>query len=643
VQAYRLLAHALTSGRPAIAAAMQREQQILKHHYRRPSSSKSPTTTRTNTTTSRLSVDTVRLLEIRPWHPHLSSQIHDTDDVYEWQQYDPVQQVWKGDLSSLPTVFQALPVTSSPHGDDDDDDAHETHDDDGQENDEDSMASSCPSEDTTIRTDDGDELSLDMHVNDENYGGIDADDCHDQESDKGDDKGTKQLEATPSTKATSAIVVSKWTSSSSRRRKTLSLTATSMIYGLSSRVATTTSKAATILFDAQKGRGVLTNANLTLRYVFHACTSGGFPLPNPNTSGTWRWTCPWKVDKACVYTKQRQSAEADDCGNQQQQQDNGRHSNASTVAARILLPYDDDGWTYAEEAAHFVVWNAHELCWGNLPDCSCEISSSSSSSSSASSSSSSEKQKATRRDEPNSSRMTTPAPSSPPLVFGGPKRDDDDNHDTPGGGPCLRCLRMGRSRLRPTVRRRKWVRHRVLVDYPLAVKSTQECLRLAADSATMALATQALEERLDETCRSLQQATLDHDETHQNNQRHVQYYQHKWEVQEERVKILRYGKFKRKIEELTCKQEDILPIIANPHLFLHLQRALRQSGAITNAMLLQGIHFFIDDHVRKRAPPPPLLPMTTTTTTTTMESRDAATPTTVAVTNTKRRTTSDKK
>jgi hypothetical protein len=82
------------------------------------------------------------------------------------------------------------------------------------------------------------------------------------------------------------------------------------------------------------------------------------------------------------------------------------------------------------------------------------------------------------------------------------------------------------------------------------------------------------------------------------NKTKLHLYQSKWEKQEELAKKLRYGKFKRKIAELSCTQDDILPIIANPDLFGQLQQALRQSGAITNAMLQQGIHFYIQDHVR---------------------------------------------
>ena len=115
----------------------------------------------------------------------------------------------------------------------------------------------------------------------------------------------------------------------------------------------------------------------------------------------------------------------------------------------------------------------------------------------------------------------------------------------------------------------------------------------------MRLATEELKERLMETNASYEQVQLHSKTTHKTNKSQLDHYQQTWEQHEERIKVLRYGRFKRKIEELACKQDDILPIIANPELFWYLQQALQQSGAITNAMLQQGTHFYIQDHVQK--------------------------------------------
>ena len=152
----------------------------------------------------------------------------------------------------------------------------------------------------------------------------------------------------------------------------------------------------------------------------------------------------------------------------------------------------------------------------------------------------------------------------------------------------------------PVLRRRKWIRQRVLVDYPLASEATLEYLQLKADNASMVLATKELQNKLYETTDQNEQVQQYATTTNELHQEELARYQLVWELQEERIKALRYGRFQRKIEELACSPDDILPILSNPELFGHLQDSLRNSGAITNAMLQQGIHFYIQDYIRQR-------------------------------------------
>jgi len=148
---------------------------------------------------------------------------------------------------------------------------------------------------------------------------------------------------------------------------------------------------------------------------------------------------------------------------------------------------------------------------------------------------------------------------------------------------------------------RKWTRKRVLTNYPAACESTQRYLQLLHEKASALLATQELQERLQETIIHLQSVQQSTKIRYTENCQRLSRYQHAWEKQEEDIKMLRYGQYRRKIEQLVCRREDITTVLANDEIFRHLKQSLRHSGAITNAMLQQGIHFYIQDYVRTSA------------------------------------------
>jgi hypothetical protein len=332
------------------------------------------------------------------------------------------------------------------------------------------------------------------------------------------------------------------------------------------------------------GEGVvLTNFNLTQRY--HALTLtdkerySPLLLPNPKVSGTWKWIGRWTIDNQPVVSRDENGTRTQNNHNptnpdtcQATNRINNRlqvirqflhlkspesspHGSSATTTTAVvdtptilnrkgnIMMCDADGWIYGRKAAHCVLWNVHQLCWNGV-------------------------------------------------------EDDDRNNPSDACDPQS-CL--GRHK-KLVLRRRKWTRQRVLVDYPFACKATQEYLRIHADNSSLALATQELAEQLQHESKVMERVHEHYEAYRKTNQAQLHRFQCQYEKQEEVVKKLRYGKFKRKIAELSCTKEDILPLLANPDLFHQLQRALRQSGAVTNAMLQQGIHFYIQDHVRGHYP-----------------------------------------
>ncbi|CAB9498470.1 expressed unknown protein [Seminavis robusta] len=472
------IVEALTCERPAMAAAIRRggDDKILP-------------------------LELVRLLEVLPWHPYVQERINVHDAIYEWQCYDYENQQWRGDLVSFPDFFLALP-TGQQHQQ-----QQSCHsDDDGEEQE---AESEKDYDDTTIK----------------NESQSDDDDLN---------TSSTSITSISSTHSSEKALVSDSSQRSQQSRRRNSNKAPGIDFWanllLNSHHHHHHRNDSFNVRPRQERQVVLTNSTLTQRYALRA--TEGYPLPKPNTSGTWKWVGQWKIDKQHINAQ------------------GGEDMDASATSDGLRC--DADGWTYAREASHFVLWNAHKL-WGRQDDasnCTCR---------------------------------------SKPQTFA-------PDHC----GPHCRYNDELQQQHGPLLRRRKWIRQRVLVDFPYASKSTLEYLRIHAENASLSLATYELAGRLRETTTTYQHVKHHWDMCHKTNQVRLQHYQMKWEHHEELIKKLRYGKFKRKIFELSCSQDDILPIIANPAMFWQLQQALRQSGAITNAMLQQGIHFYIQDHVRRQ-------------------------------------------
>jgi hypothetical protein len=167
---------------------------------------------------------------------------------------------------------------------------------------------------------------------------------------------------------------------------------------------------------APSKHGVLSNAALT--QVLNIET--GFPLPKDGA--TWQWIGGWRVDKR---VKVGDPSEAD-----HSQAHAGvvtQDVSAAGANMRHKVDCDDDGWSYAREAQHFIL-NPTELAW------------------------------------------------------------DHSGSSTENGSLPER-----------RIRRRKWTRQRLLVDYPFASERTQNYLKLVAENARLSVTSSKISDQLVET------------------------------------------------------------------------------------------------------------------------------------------------
>jgi hypothetical protein len=164
---------------------------------------------------------------------------------------------------------------------------------------------------------------------------------------------------------------------------------------------------------APSKHGVLTNAALT--QVLNIET--GFPLPADGA--TWQWIGGWRVDKR-VTIHHAEASDPSQAGTTTAP--DASATSIATTAIRQKVDCDDNGWSYAREAQHFIL-NPTELAW-----------------------------------------------------------------DHPGADPPER-----------RIRRRKWTRQRLLVDYPYASERTQNYLKLLAENARLSVTSSKISDQLVET------------------------------------------------------------------------------------------------------------------------------------------------
>jgi hypothetical protein len=191
---------------------------------------------------------------------------------------------------------------------------------------------------------------------------------------------------------------------------------------------------------APSKHGVLSNAALT--QVLNIET--GFPLPKDGA--TWQWIGGWRVDKRVKV------------GDQHAEEDRSQaHAGVTThdVSAagnnlRQKVDCDDDGWSYAREAQHFIL-NPTELAW----------------------------------DHPGSSAECGSLPER-------------------------------------KIRRRKWTRQRLLVDYPYASERTQHYLKLLAENTRLSVTSSKISDQLVETKMTLTETEQELMRTKEEVAQHVQ-------------------------------------------------------------------------------------------------------------------------
>ena len=102
VDGMRRLTEALCGDIAAVTAAREREIRRNASHPSKYS----------QYSQNMLSVEAIRLLEIQPWHPTAVKHSQATDSVFEWQYWNPMEEIWEGALSSFPNtmLFHKLPV-----------------------------------------------------------------------------------------------------------------------------------------------------------------------------------------------------------------------------------------------------------------------------------------------------------------------------------------------------------------------------------------------------------------------------------------------------------------------------------------------------------------------------------------------------
>jgi hypothetical protein len=101
-------------------------------------------------------------------------------------------------------------------------------------------------------------------------------------------------------------------------------------------------------FSAPSSSCVLTNHSMTKLYNLQH----GYPLPD--NGGTWQWVGGWRVEK-------RLSLHQDISVSSSQQQ----QPTTNGIRRRVVVDCDEEGWSYAMEASHFVLGDPSKLCWDN--------------------------------------------------------------------------------------------------------------------------------------------------------------------------------------------------------------------------------------------------------------------------------------
>jgi cell division protein FtsB len=103
VAGYQDIVHAVTSHRPAIAAAAAASPDQFGSSSTIPRRGHKPPVT--------LPLHVVRLLETIPWDIRAREHIFGREEVYEWQVYDDRDKQWQSQLKYFPVIFKSLPFT----------------------------------------------------------------------------------------------------------------------------------------------------------------------------------------------------------------------------------------------------------------------------------------------------------------------------------------------------------------------------------------------------------------------------------------------------------------------------------------------------------------------------------------------------
>jgi len=173
-------------------------------------------------------------------------------------------------------------------------------------------------------------------------------------------------------------------------------------------------------------------------------------FPLPHDGGTWKWVGSWRIEKRVIVYVGGDRDDDDD-------NDNNDNSGMNTPR-RITLDCDEDGWSYAMDANDFLKDHPEKYC---------------------------HEQPGTIED-----RVTL------------------EKASFLSGTKVVRHLVPLRK-----VRRRKWTRRRVLVDYPFASEQSKHFLRLLAENASLTVAANKISDQLVETKMKLTETQL---KTHQN-------------------------------------------------------------------------------------------------------------------------------
>lgn len=311
VQGFQQLVHALTQGKPAIAAAAKSEAWAEKQAKFASVS----TTASLNAPRKTLPLHVVRLLEVLPWDPRAQPAVSGHELVFEWQCFDIRERKWQHMLKYFPNLFKSLPVVQPQ--------------------------ATMPSQEDVYSA----------------------------------------------------------TSSSQAAKKPQDRPLLVFLAGGDKGPSPPTQ------------HGVMTDAALTVLYNLEQ----GFPFPDDG--GTWEWLGGWRILK-------KDSSNIDDSAAFPQQ----------ASIKRIHLPQDEQGWSYAKEAQHFLL-HPHTVV------------------------------------------------SSQPGQAAGAKSGD-------AAANALPLLR---------IRRRTWIRRRVLLNFPLASERTQQYLKLLAEKAKWIETARKLSDQLIET------------------------------------------------------------------------------------------------------------------------------------------------